>query len=401
MKLLAACDDTGGIKFVKAGHGTDTNKADALQPEEIKNLLSEESYSRSSMVLQMIQHEQTGHIIATRLNGSVEVYEFDSEENELKIVARHENVILPHLKNGDEKFISLEALNGRVYAGSSHGQVFIWAKEDFIGQTPLVYALPLKLDNKEFVLESIRIHPGQKGDLVVVGGKEIDLRVFKLPSVAKQGDSNKIETVFLAKNLHNKRLDMKMKIHLKDIQILPDSTLENLKIYTFTAFGEMRYYETKDGKKPRCNYQLVPKSIVRSQIVNEGKDVIISDEKTQVIKFKLEDGSLDSKFKDNFGTIQSLHVFKNKVLSTGGLDRYIRSYYINDRKLIAKIYLGVQISNVILLEDEQLVEKVVITPEQKEEAKKKKEEEEDEDDDEMWTKLESTVVVKKKRRRIM
>lgn len=398
MKLLATCEDTGSFKLIEANHGVDTSKKDALQPENVINLAGE-NHTRNSMVLQMMKNPETDNIIVTRLDGSVECYSFSNEENTLKLLGQHKTVISPFVRGEQlQKFISLNCLNGMIFAGSNKGQVFIWKNEESLVQTPIVYQLPT-LEDKE--LEVLKFHPGE-GDLIVIGGKEIDLTIFKLPNIKKQDNKTQPKLIFKAKNLHDKILDMKIRIHIKDIQILDDSTIDNFKIYTFTAFGEMRYYETSQGKKPRFNHKLVPKSIITTSMLSPN-EVVISDEKAQVIQINAQTGDQVCKFKGQFGTVESITNFKNKILAMGGLDRYIRAFYINDRKCIVKVYLGTQVNNVMILEDEQLIEKPAVEEVAKLEIQKKKqaEEEDEEEDDEMWTKLESKIVQKRKRRKIV
>lgn len=397
MKLLATCEDTGAFKLIEANHGVDTSKKDGLQPENVLNLVSED-HTRHSMVLQMVKNLKTDNIIVTRLDGSLECYKFLNEENDLKLLNQHKTVISPFIRGEQlEKFISLDCINGKIFAGSNKGQVFIWKDEESIVQVPIVYQLPLN----EQEIEVMKFHPGE-GDLIVIGGKDIDLTIFKLPSIKKQNNKDQPSLIFKGKNLHDKILDLKMKIHIKDIQILDDSNIDNFKLFTFTAFGEMRYYETLQGKKPRNNFKLVQKSIITTSLLSPN-EVVISDEKAQVIKINTKTGDQICKFKGQYGTVETISNFKNKILAMGGLDRYVRAFYINNRECIVKVYLGTQVNNVIILEDEQLVEKPAKEEVKKIEEQKKKqaEEEAEEDDDEMWTKLETNIVQKRKRRKIV
>lgn len=393
MKLLAACEDTGAFKLVVAGHGTDTSKKDAIQPEKVVNLQAEER-TRHQRVLQMVKNEATGHILVTRLDGSVESYSFDDEEDDLTLLAQHKTVLAPFVRGEQtEMFVTLTCMAGRVFAATNKGQIFIWKSEEALVQTPMVYQLPISQE-----LEVVKIHPGD-GDLVVFGGKDVDLSVYKLPDLKKQ--SKKQPTlVFKAKNINDKRLDMQMRIHIKDLQVLPESSADNFKILTFTAFGEMRTYETSQGKKPRSNFKVVDKSIITTHMLSNG-DAVVADEKAQVVQVRVADGAPLCKFKGQFGSVECIGDFKGKILATGGLDRYVRAYYVNSRECIVKVYLGTQVNNVIVLEDSQFVEKVKPAPAAVAEKKKREEEEEEEDDDEMWTKLESKVVEKRKRRKII
>ncbi|KAG0684671.1 Ribosome biogenesis protein nsa1 (NOP7-associated protein 1) [Pichia californica] len=443
MKLIIACEDTGAIKVINAVHGTDTSKPstdDAPQTPVTITTHASENNTRKNKILQLVQSKKSGNIIATRLNGSVEVYDIskilkeeqqlnketkknDDDNNNnnnnnndddkslvdlLPLIHEHKDIIPELTEKEGESFISaLIDDNDRLIVTTNKGSVFIWSSEDEITQDPIKFILPL---NENESIESFQIHPGKDNiNYVAYGGKETDLRIVKLPS-----DINgKPEIVFKAKNVSNSRLELRVPIHIKKILFDKSSTPENFKLYTFTLWGDMRIYESKLGRKPRSSILVLPK---KAPIINSiwlGNEFVVCDNTGIVVKVNPESGSQISKFKGQIGTTQALNNFNNSILATTGSDRYIRAYDNQTRECIVKVFVGTQSNAILIIQDNESLnndgkrgKKISISGKYENnnsidsKTEQENEKEESSDEEELWNKLESNITQRRKRRKI-
>ena len=430
MKFVVACEDTGAIKVVNALHGTDTSKpADDASPAQTVSITTHaEGNTRRSKVLQLVHSKQTGNIIVWRPNGVVEVYDTSKlepaaeqskervEEDStgtldlLQLVYEHKGLIPPFENKDSETFIDLLIDDsGRVVVATNKGSVFIWSSEDKINHEPVKFTLPL---NENEIVEAFQVHPGKENvNCVAYGGKETDLRVVKLPSLEKtKKQKGQLEITFKAKNLSNSRLELRVPIHIKKILFDKTSSPNHLKIYTFTQWGDMRFYDSVLGRKPRSSVLVLPK---KASIINaiwlDGK-LVLSDNTGIVVKVDPSSGSQMSKFKGHIGTTHALDNFQDSILATTGSDRYVRAYDNETRECIVKIFVGTQSNAVAIMEDTESWKdrrRRKYTPGASREEGvsranngEQREEEESSDEEELWNKLESNITQRRKRRRL-
>lgn len=428
MKIIAACEDTGAIKIISAQHGTDTSKpTDETTPNAVViTTHAQENNTRKSKVLQLCHSKKTGHIIVTRLNGSVEVYqvlpdphspgnEEDKKSDEtniavdlLPLIYENKSVLPPFTEPGNETFISVSITDSdRVIVATNKGSVLVWSSVDKITQDPVKYVLPL---NSKEIVEAFQIHPGKEyDDYVAYGGKDTDLRIVKLPT--SKSKSDKIpEIVYKAKNVSDTRLDLRVPIHIKNILFDKDSTPENFKLYAFTAFGDMRFYDSSMGRKPRSSVLVLPKKAPIVSALWMDNELVICDNRGIVVKVDPSTGSQLSKFKGQIGTTQALNNFQDSVLAATGFDRYVRVYDNVTRECIVKVFIGTQSNAIAIIEDKESLERGMrrkkLSTETAETIKNKKEQdkndvaEESSDEEELWSKLESNITQRRKRRKL-
>ena len=429
MKILVTSDDTGAVKEVVCSRGTDTSKQDAKQPKSIKNICSEPGASVRTRVLHMVNFKST-FLVASRLGGSVTIYDLNHEEYEL--VHTYQLAI----SNEDKpiSLIELEEFDVVVVAFES-GKVFV-----------------INLNNGKFDLDPIEIQlPGKKGisafinnpheaGVFACGGKENDARIIRLFEGEITKDvfeaENKQEffqpdVIFTARNVKNDHLDLRPPIWISSILFFDEKPKDGYKFLTSTRYGQVRIYDTTHGKRPIQDYKVCEKPIVTLNFADSEEEVIVSDTHNLVAKYSL--AQIDSKaFKThsasageitkpvskllgkfsaggNTGAIVGVNIFDDEIISTGGLDRYLRTYDISSREILAKVYLGVQISDVLMLDSEDEEEE---EPESEMGDKRKKNiekrrrkaleaEENESDEEELWNQLEEnnkTKIEKKKRR---
>jgi hypothetical protein len=435
MKIIAACEDTGALKVIFAQHGTDTSKpSDETNPQFPVTITTHATgYNRKSKILNLIHSEITGNIIVSRLNGSVESYdtshlidipEIKEENNDkenigseektdlLPLLQQHKALIPSCTSKDDERFVSLLVdETGRILAVTNKGSLFIWKSEDQIKEDPIKYQLPLNLSE---IIEVFQIHPGKENiNYIAYGGKETDLRIIKLPESIdnQQSEKKELEIFFKAKNVSDSKLNLRVPIHIKNILFDKSSTPENFKLYTFTEWGNLRYYESKAGRKPRTSFLILPKKAPIVKAVWLGEDFVVCDNKGLVIKVESSTGRQICQFKGQIGSTQALHNFKDSILATTGFDRYIRAYNNKNRECIVKVFIGEQSNALAIIEDKETLKRTTFTilgDKARESIRRKEikenenenEEREESDDDELWSKLESNITQRRKRRKL-
>lgn len=427
MKILVTSDDTGAVKEVICSRGTDTSKQDARQPKSIKNICSEPGASVRTRILHMVNFKST-FLVTSRLGGSVTIYDLNHEEYELIHTYQ-----LP-ISNEDKpiSLIELEEFDVVVVAFESGKVFFINLNNGLFDLDPIEIELPGKKGISAFIN-----NPHEAG-IFACGGKENDARVIRLfkgeisKEIFESGNKQeffKAEVLFTARNVKNDHLDLRPPIWISKIRFFEEKPKDGYKFVTSTRYGQIRIYDTTHGKRPIHDFKVCEKPIVTLNFADSEEEIIISDTHNLVAKYSLT--QIDSKaFKTlsasageiikpvtklmgkfaaggNTGAIVGVDIF-DQIISTGGLDRYLRVYDINSRDIFAKVYLGVQVSDVLMLdsedEEEEEDESEMGDKRRKnlEKRRRKALEEENESDEEaLWNQLEEnnkTKIEKKKRR---
>lgn len=427
MKLLVTSDDTGSVKEVVCSRGTDTSKQDATQPKAIRNVCAEPGASISNRILQMINFKST-FLVTSRLGGQVAVYDINHEDYELIHTYQ-----LP--TSDDDKPVSLieyEEYDVVLVAYESGCIYIINFNNGNFDLKPIEIKLP---GNKRI---SAFIHNPHADGIFACGGKENDARVVRLFKgeittkvfeTENKEDFFKPEVIFTARNVKNDHLDLRPPIWISKILFFKEGPKDGFKFLTATRYGQVRIYDTTHGKRPIHDYKVCEKPIVTLHFADSREEeIIISDTHNLVAKYSLT--KIDSKaFKThsasageitkpvskllgkfsaggNTGAIFGVNIYDNEIISTGGLDRYLRVYDLESRDILAKVYLGVQISDVLMLDSEDEEEEVEAEQTEKQSKLEKRKrriamEENESDEEELWNQLEDnnkTKIEKKKRK---
>ncbi|KAG7195711.1 Ribosome biogenesis protein nsa1 (NOP7-associated protein 1) [Scheffersomyces spartinae] len=427
MKVVVAANDTGAIKEVVFNRGTDTSKQDGLQPISVKNFCVEES--TRTRILQMVNYGNR-YLIASRLGGRVCVYDLEShsaedvpDEDKYKLVHTYQ-IALNEPNDKSIALIPFEAEELVVIAFESGKVVLINMMDDFSKDD--VRPIEIQLDEK--VPISVFVANPYETGVFAYGGKELDVKIVKLfdDSInVKQNDDNggfKPECLFSAKNVKNDHLDLRVPIWITGIQFLESESSGSYKLITTTRYGQLRIYNTLEGKRPRHDYQLCEKPVLTVNFANEDHtEVIITDTHTLMGKFSLT--NVDSRgfqmhsasagdivkptlkllgkyLGGNTGATFGTDVVEDEMFAAAGLDRYFRLFDVSTREVLAKIYLGVEASAVLLLdiEDEEVEQQAEEEDKPKKRARKDTTGEDEVDEEELWAQLgeeEATKTTKK------
>lgn len=413
MKILVAADDTASGKLVECNRGTDTSKQVAPQPKSIENCFTIPKFNYSSRIKHLINYNYR-YFIASRIDGTVSVYDYEEDPSAEKTLAEDEK---DELDTKAELFKHLHDYKVPIAASDKPIGLFKLEKLDSIsipytsGRTFLIYVGDFKFEPFEIELpnespiEAFAVNPEHE-NIIAYGGKEVDLKVLELhdekinSSVFKKDYKKHFnpKVVFAAKNVKNDHLDLRIPIWITNILFFKNDSKNNYKVLTSTHYGHLRIYDSTHGRKPMKNYQVSQDPILTLTFSDEGqKEVIITGPNSLIAKYSLT--LIDEKaFKTNSATAgeivkavpkllgkytggntgasYAVEVLEN-VVAVAGLDRYLRVFDVESRELLARVYLGVEVSSLIVLDDED----------EEEEEVKRKREAEVEEDEELWNQL--------------
>ncbi|CDK24135.1 unnamed protein product [Kuraishia capsulata CBS 1993] len=365
MRVIAAADDSGSIKEVICSRGTDTSVQKATQPQSVATFAES---SRKERILQMCRDDT--QIYAMRANGDLCIYAIDTleEVKRLKGLGKGNSISL---------FVGLD---GYCYTCTDKGEVSV-ADPENISKEPVRFQI--KGDISSFVMNQYR------EGVFAFGGKETDLQVIKLHEPKEDIFKNlKISVVFKAKNLKNDHLDLRQPVWPTCISFL-ESPKDIVRVVLTTRYGQVRTYDSEKGRKPVINHKLSEHPLITMNVLNSS-EIVCSDTHVTTSKFDFIRGKLLGKYAGAVGSIQSIYNYEDSLLCTGGLDRYVRVFDLDSREQVAKVYVGTQISSVILLEDdEDDDDEPSLDPESKRKLN-------DDENDELWEQLEKKKSKKSK-----
>lgn len=421
MRILAATDDAGSFKEVVCAKGTDTSIPASKQPKSIKQFHPQGLKNR---IQKLCVVDKKKLLILARCNGQINFHGLEKKEGQEEGQEEDEypliNTVTLPLEPTKDKFVNLFVLENEelCFAVSELGKVYIIdltsVKEKDEEQEIKYITTEVKGPVSTFIP-----HPEQFG-IFAYGGKENDVKIIRLMNeedakslfpknqTKKNKNKNKTKTkkneqeislsetpLYEAKNVKNDKLDLRVPIHPSKLQFinLATHTSTSWQLLSVTRYGHVRFYDTTHGRKPKSSHTLTNRPILNVGLLNESNEIICSDDHTMTATFDFTNGKLMGKFKGAVGAVQGVHLSEG-LLCTGGLDRYVRVFDVESRETVAKCFVGSKISEVLILDGEDLEEED--EPEQVEDGKKKSnkkkralEEAEAEDEDEVWNQLEA------------
>lgn len=428
MRFFVSSDETGNIKEVICASGVDTSKKDSTQPELVNNILQTSDLTNvKNRIVHMATFEEKW-IVTTRLGGFVTVYDmYNSSENSEENYSMSHKYKLP-VDNGDKPvaLIKFEKHDYVMVAFESSVVFVIYFNGGKFDVEPISFSIPVRQEKETeetTTLTAFVQHP-YIPDIFASGGKNNDLQVLKIFNTNKKrtakafNSSNewKVEVVFLADNVEPDHLGIEAPIWISNILFCKDTPRKGYKLITSTRYGNVRKYDTLEDTEPTGSYKVCDKPIVTLNFATENQDeIIISDTHTFVARLSLT--KIDAKAQrivsasagtfykpglkllgkysegGNTGAIHGVDVdLSTGIVVFGGLDRYLRVFNITTRALIMKVYLGTQISSLIILDSSNANEL----------NEKKRDLEADDDDEKFWNDLDHeskpAPIIKKKRR---
>lgn len=430
MRFFVSSDETGNIKEVICDSGVDTSKKDGAQPELVINILPSSDITNVKNRIVHMATFQEKWIVSTRLGGYVSVYDMynSSEMPEENYNILH-NYKLP-LENGDKPvaLIKFEKHDYVMVAFESSVVFVIYFNGGKFDVEPISISIPMTQakENEERPTLTAFVQNQDEPGIFASGGKHNDLQVLKIFDRKKKFTAKdfksptkwKVEVLFLAENVEPDHLGIEAPIWISGILFCKDAPKKGYKLVTSTRYGNIRKYDTVEDSEPTGSYKVCDKPIVTLNFATKEQDeIIISDTHTFVARLSLT--KVDAKAQrivsasagtfykpslkllgkytegGNTGAIHGVDVdLSNDIVAFGGLDRYLRVFNVHTRALILKVYLGTQISSLIILDASNATDASKET---------KRELEANDDDENFWNDLDnekeaSAPIIKKKRR---
>lgn len=237
----------------------------------------------------------------------------------------------------DLKIVGLACVQDKLIACTHQGSLALCMLSDY---SVVKSKIPKAKDIEVFK------HDLKNPTIFAFGGREQDLNIITINL-----DSGSCKLMFKAKNVKNDRLDLRQPIWISDLEFLPTESKNHYRIVTVTRYGQLRVYDTDKTQRPVVNSKVSDRPLCRVKRVADNI-VIAADNHTSTFKYQINNSGTKLLGKYGAGTtgaVQALDA-KQNVLVTGGLDRYLRVFNILSREIHGRIFIGSQITNVILLE---------------------------------------------------
>ncbi|CUM66751.1 uncharacterized protein PRCAT00004432001 [Priceomyces carsonii] len=382
MRFLATSLDTGAVKEVICCSGTDTSKKDATQPQLIKDVCLEPLSSSATRVIHL-QLFNSKYVLATRLGGSLCVYENSYSNNEGDNFNLLHTYMLETSKDDIPiALIKLENVDIVLVAYKSGNVYIVNFNDGKFDLDPISFKVPGDKQMSDFVND-----PNEVG-VFAYGGEENNIKLIRINQgpISKELFKSKNQSlipsvIFSSKNVKNNYLDMRVPISISKIKFL-DHPEGIFKFLAVTKQGDLQIYDTSHGKRPVESFKLCSNPITNIAIGSKLHDELtLTDTRGLLAKYSLS--MIDKRaFKENSatagdifrpslkllgkfssggntGTINGIKISDTGILASGGLDRYLRVFNTETREILAKVYLGVEISDVLILSSTDAGESVI------------------------------------------
>lgn len=175
--------------------------------------------------------------------------------------------------------------------------------------------------------------------IFATGGKENELKLWDLNATEKP--------VFVAKNVRNDHLDLRVPVWVTDLRFWEDS-----KVVVGTGYNKIRVYDTKCGqRRPVAEMPFDEYPITCLSLAGERNPscVLVGNTHGRVALFDIRKQRIVHCFKGFAGSVRAVevHPLKPYVVSCS-LDRFLRVHDFERHLLLSKIYLKSRLSSLLL-----------------------------------------------------
>ncbi|CCE85616.1 Piso0_005230 [Millerozyma farinosa CBS 7064] len=405
MKFLCSGDNIAYLKEVVCDEGTDTSKKDGIQPSSIRKICDDDRFVGAKV--ESINQCKEKYLIVCRKGGIITLYDKLSDD----YGQVHEYTLPVELDDHLVSLVVIEDLDIIIAAYESANLYFMSLSGDKFATDPVNAKLPGDKSINAFVE-----NPDTPG-VFAFGGKDNNLKIVQLFdsnfSSATLAESLTTcispKVIFTAKNVKNDHLDLQAPIWITKILFVENLEKDGFKIITTTKYGQLRIFDTTHGRRPIYDFKVSDRPLIGLAFADEEhENVIVSDSHNIIAKYSLikidangehiNSASAGSIVKPtpkllgkyssggNSGAILAIDVIEDEIVSLGGLDRYLKVYDVESREIVAKVYIGVEVTGIIILEGtEENTQKTV--PILKKKRKVVSPEKELEEDNEIWQQL--------------
>lgn len=186
-------------------------------------------------------------------------------------------------------------------------------------------------------IEKMR-HSSVNADIIVVGGKENDLKVWNLEQKT---------CTFAAKNVKPDKLQLRVPVWISDLDFLRDST----KVAVCTRYGHVRVYDPSTAqRRPVLNMDIPEQSLTALAVAHRDHHVVVGSTKGKMMLIDLRGkGSVVQHYKGAVGSMKSIACHKTEpYIVSVGFDRHILVHDLNSRAVLQKMYLKCLLNCILL-----------------------------------------------------
>lgn len=420
-----ASDDSGSLKELVFNKGTNTSVQTALQPFHTGVHLSQGLSNRIDKFYKLSETQ----LLLARHNGAIELVsmkksakevdeakepKYDVTEFEVKdiISGLFDQPVLDELISKSKKRSRMEDHFVELYP------LKLAKKPLFLAATKSGNLIIVEIDLKAAKIGKMASHKVkapvefvthydlEKTDnfILAYGGEENLVKLVELSS-----DFKVISDVWAAKNVPFDSIGLRVPSWDVALRFLKSEKTGVFKFITITKYAHYRKYSTDvEDFRPLQSINMLPKGeqLCSCKIISntsplgnfkgtnfEELEFFAADNRRDVYHFNGKGRLLRKMGKGDITGYASHIDVANEYLLQGGLDRYVRVFDLSDHTLLAKIFIGGKVSDVLLLEDGDLqlplTEKELKKQKKKEAKRKILEAEESSQNEDIWSKLES------------
>ncbi|BFZ62864.1 Ribosome bioproteinsis protein nsa1 (NOP7-associated protein 1) [Saitoella coloradoensis] len=299
----------------------------------------------------------------------------------------------PRVQDETDKCIGLAYAHGYIISCTSSG-LFTARSLASSSTTTTLHTLPSPLS-------FLRTHPTEAGT-IIFGGKDRDVEIWARPPTPTQEDVKNpftgLKQVFKAKNVKNDELDLTVPIWPTDAVFLPittpsstttDTATEpsgngnnryartapnaNYKFITITRFRHIRLYDSSLARRPLWSHHLASTAHPLHSLTlllpsnpdddePEPETVVFADTHSRVTQFSLSTRLETGSYLRPTGAPTSV-ACSGRIVAAVCLDRYLWVWDAATRELLAKVFLKVKPTAVVVVDDEDLGDGVKVESE--------------------------------------
>ena len=174
----------------------------------------------------------------------------------------------------------------------------------------------------------MRLCPLPSAPLIASGGKEQLLRLHDLTTQ---------QCTFKAKNVPHNKLNLRTPIHTTDLAFLHHSSSE---LVEASAQHAVRLYDVRAGRQPVLDVSVGEHAVTSVVVTGDGMVVIAGDVTGRVVNVDRRKAAVTSAYHGIGGSVRSIALTADdSQLATASLDRHLRLYDRQTRKMTHKVYL--------------------------------------------------------------
>ncbi|KAJ3111677.1 WD repeat-containing protein 74 [Phlyctochytrium bullatum] len=316
--------------------------ADSKQPAQsqiITPLITKIDRSREVQLLQLCTSDP-GLAVAALKNGTVVVLNVRKGEEVISYEAFGEAAA-----TGDEVFVGLHEARGTIITCTSKGtlsyQYVLPGSGGPEEQTPLpTFTTSLGVDK----LCRMRVFPGNPV-LFATGGDERDLTLWDASECTDDKPTPK--QVWKAKNVKNNHLDLRVPVHVLDMQFLEPQKEKPSKVVVVTKFKHVRVYDLEGvAKRPVMTVEIGDYPLKHVAVVPGRFAAIVTDTTGHLFQVDLKTGKKTGSYRGLTGAVTAIEVLaERQQVLVAGLDRFIRAFQLDgEHRMLSKIYVKQRIT---------------------------------------------------------